>query len=62
MVQNTKDNGKMIFSMGKVWNLGQMDHAMKVIMNSGESMVLVRTSGMMEVCIQESGKRIKYQE
>jgi len=59
MELNTKESGKMTYSMEKVLKHGQMDLVMKVTMHSAGNMVLAAISGMMDHNIQETGKRIR---
>jgi hypothetical protein len=59
MGPSTRDSGRMTCNMGMVWKLGLMDLGMKETIHKEERMVLVLTSGTMDLSILVIGLRIK---
>ena len=62
MELNTKDSGRMIFSMVMESKLGQTSQSMKEIMPLEESTESEATNGTMDQCTLVIGGRIKYPE
>jgi len=62
MEQNTKENGRTIYKMVKVLNIGLMDQNTKVITKVGKNRVMVNIFGMINLNIKENGTRIQYRD
>jgi len=62
MEQNTKENGRTIYKMVKVLNIGLMDQNTKVITKVGKNRVMVNIFGMINLNIKENGTRIQFRD